>query len=282
MGIFCIDHQIVWTHHHLAGAIHSTVNNTMRARRARLCQTLWARERFSSSLRSTSESLISTAARGMIELQSVNPILYYKYFTNGTLATCPSCFAVGNRDIGRFMYQMICPVLERLQASVASDGAGTGTEIDFRSRGGLRAHDFRHRGGQPGGNRPEVLGVSSAPSGAGATAPRGGGSRRSADRRLGRLSARRAPVDQVARVLELFDTRYWDFTASTCPREAGGRSRLQAQLQLAAAELASPWAQARGAQAWAHRRKRPRRELPGMMLHQDGSSHEWVKVDGGT
>ena len=34
------------------------------------------------------------------------------------------------------------------------------------------------------------------------------------------------------------------------PREAGGRSRLQAQLQLAAAELASPWAQARGAHAW--------------------------------
>ena len=25
-----------------------------------------------------------------------------------------------------------------------------------------------------------------------------------------------------------------------------------------------------------HRRKRPRRALPGMMLHQDGSSHEWV------
>ena len=33
------------------------------------------------------------------------------------------------------------------------------------------------------------------------------------DRRLGRLAARRAPVDEVARVLELFDTRYWDFTA---------------------------------------------------------------------
>ena len=30
---------------------------------------------------------------------------------------------------------------------------------------------------------------------------------------MGRLSARRAPVDEVARVLELFDTRYWDFTA---------------------------------------------------------------------
>ncbi len=33
------------------------------------------------------------------------------------------------------------------------------------------------------------------------------------DRRLGRVSARRAPIDEVARVLELFDTRYWDFTA---------------------------------------------------------------------
>ena len=33
------------------------------------------------------------------------------------------------------------------------------------------------------------------------------------DRRLGWVSARRAPLDEVARVLALFDTRYWDFTA---------------------------------------------------------------------
>ena len=34
------------------------------------------------------------------------------------------------------------------------------------------------------------------------------------DRRLGRVSARRAPVDEVTRVLALFDTRYWDFLAA--------------------------------------------------------------------
>ena len=34
------------------------------------------------------------------------------------------------------------------------------------------------------------------------------------DRRLGRVSARRAPVDEVMRVLELFETRYPDFTAN--------------------------------------------------------------------
>ena len=28
----------------------------------------------------------------------------------------------------------------------------------------------------------------------------------------------------------------------------------------------------------AHRRKRPRRPVVGMMLHQDGSSHEWVAL----
>ena len=33
------------------------------------------------------------------------------------------------------------------------------------------------------------------------------------DRRLGRVSARRAPVDEVMRALELFETRYPDFTA---------------------------------------------------------------------
>src|SRR5512132_2713162 len=32
------------------------------------------------------------------------------------------------------------------------------------------------------------------------------------DRRLGTVSARRAPVDEVAGLLELFDTRYFDFT----------------------------------------------------------------------
>ncbi len=33
------------------------------------------------------------------------------------------------------------------------------------------------------------------------------------DRRLGRASARRAGVDEVLAVLDLFETRYWDFTA---------------------------------------------------------------------
>jgi hypothetical protein len=33
---------------------------------------------------------------------------------------------------------------------------------------------------------------------------------------LGKPSGRRVPVDTVMAVLELFDTRYWDFTAKHC------------------------------------------------------------------
>jgi hypothetical protein len=96
------------------------------------------------------------------------------------------------------------------------------------------------------------------------------------DRRLGRVSARRAPVDTVAQVLELFETRYWDFTAKhfhekLVAEHGFGLSYnwLRLSLQAHGKIKAAP---RRGA----HRRKRPRRPVVGMMLHQDGSSHEWV------
>lgn len=96
------------------------------------------------------------------------------------------------------------------------------------------------------------------------------------DRRLGRVSARRAPVDEVVRVLALFDTRYWDFTAKhfhekLVAEHGCKRSYNWVRLTLQARGRMRP-APRRGA----HRRKRPRRALPGMMVHQDGSRHEWV------
>ena len=96
------------------------------------------------------------------------------------------------------------------------------------------------------------------------------------DRRLGRVSARRAPVDEVMRVLELFDTRYWDYGVKhlheTLVAEHGfRRSYNWLRITLQAHGRVRP-APRRGA----HRRKRPRRPMVGMMLHQDGSRHAWV------
>lgn len=96
------------------------------------------------------------------------------------------------------------------------------------------------------------------------------------DRRLGKVSAHRVPVDTVMEVLELFDTRYFDFTArhffdKLVSDHGFTRSYNWVRLMLQARGRVRK-APRRGA----HRRKRPRRPLPGMMLHQDGSSHRWV------
>ena len=96
------------------------------------------------------------------------------------------------------------------------------------------------------------------------------------DRRLGKVSARRAAVDEVMTVLELFDTRYWDFGVkhlheTLVVHHGFQRSYNWLRLTLQAHGRVRP-APRRGA----HRRKRPRRPMVGMMLHQDGSRHEWV------
>jgi len=96
-----------------------------------------------------------------------------------------------------------------------------------------------------------------------------------ADARLGKPSARRAAVDEVARVLELFETRYFDFTVKhfheKLPEHGVGRSYTWTKNTLQAGGLVTQ-AKRRGQ----HRRKRARRPMVGMMLHQDGSRHEWV------
>ena len=80
---------------------------------------------------------------------------------------------------------------------------------------GLRLMKFEevygrtHRGGLSQTEAAEVLGVSERTFRRWRDRYEAEGADGLYDRRLGRLSARRAPVDEVARVLELFDTRYW-------------------------------------------------------------------------
>jgi len=95
------------------------------------------------------------------------------------------------------------------------------------------------------------------------------------DRRLGKKSARRAPLNEVMEVVALFKTDYRDFTVKHFHEKLPGykiyRSYTWTKKVLQEAGAVKP-APRRGA----HRRKRARRPLPGMMLHQDGSRHEWV------
>jgi transposase len=97
-----------------------------------------------------------------------------------------------------------------------------------------------------------------------------------ADRRLGRASARRAPVDELAWVAAMVRTRCWDSTAKhfheVMVREHGlARGYTWTKLALQRSGLLS-----KAPRRSAHRKKRPRRPLPGMLLFQDGSRHEWL------
>jgi hypothetical protein len=94
------------------------------------------------------------------------------------------------------------------------------------------------------------------------------------DLRLGQISARRAPVDEVVRLVNQYRDRYTGWTVkhfySKYRERKEPRSYNFVRLALQQAGLVAK-AKRRGA----HRRKRERKPLIGMMLHQDGSRHEW-------
>jgi transposase len=95
------------------------------------------------------------------------------------------------------------------------------------------------------------------------------------DKRLNQASARKAPVDEVLALCDRYRSRHIGWNVRhfyTWYRKGGGRrSYTWVKNQLQAARLA-PKAAKRGA----HRKQRERAALPGMILHQDGSTHPWV------
>ena len=98
------------------------------------------------------------------------------------------------------------------------------------------------------------------------------------DKRLSRASHRAAPVDEVMRMVDRYRTRHegWNVRHfySWYRRDGGERSYgwVKDHLQRAGAV---PKSKGRGK----HRKRRERAPWPGMLLHQDGSDHEWVEAE---
>jgi len=95
------------------------------------------------------------------------------------------------------------------------------------------------------------------------------------DKRLNQVSHRRAAVDEVMALTEQYRGGYEGWNArhfhTWYRREGGTRSYTWVKSRLQEAQLI-----ARGRRKAAHRKRRERSAMPGMMLHQDGSRHEWV------
>jgi transposase len=96
------------------------------------------------------------------------------------------------------------------------------------------------------------------------------------DRRIGKPSSRRAAVEEIARMLGLYERLYSDFTVKHFHEQLVKRHDYRlgytvTRLSLQGAGLVRP-----APRRSAHRKKRARRALIGMLLHQDGSRHEWL------
>jgi transposase len=97
------------------------------------------------------------------------------------------------------------------------------------------------------------------------------------DRRLGKASGKRVPVDREVEVEALYRARYEGFTAKHFHEHLVANHKFAWGYTWTKAFLQSKGLLERAKTRGAHRRKRPRRPLPGMMLHQDGSSHVWLQ-----
>src|SRR5215469_3232598 len=97
------------------------------------------------------------------------------------------------------------------------------------------------------------------------------------DRRRGQPSPKRVPLTTVEKVLGLYRDTYFDlnvrhFHEKLCEVHQVELSYTWVKMALQGAGLV-----ARGRKRGVHRRRRERRPRPGMLLHIDGSSHQWFQ-----
>jgi hypothetical protein len=96
------------------------------------------------------------------------------------------------------------------------------------------------------------------------------------DRRIGKVSPRRAPERELERMHELYRERYGDFTVKHFHEQLVRRHGYKLCYTVTRLSLQAAGLVAKAKRRGAHRKKRVRRPLPGMLLFQDGSTHRWI------
>jgi transposase len=97
------------------------------------------------------------------------------------------------------------------------------------------------------------------------------------DRRRGKPSPKRVPVATLERVLELYRERYFDLNVRHFHEKLSGEHEIELSYSWVKGVLQGAGLIARGRKRGQHRKRRPRRPLPGMLLHIDGSEHRWFQ-----
>jgi transposase len=104
-----------------------------------------------------------------------------------------------------------------------------------------------------------------------------GGFRGLFDRRRGKPSPKRVPMAVLERVLELYREKYFDFNLRHFHEKLASEHQIGLSYSWVRGVLQGAGLVGRGRQRGVHRKRRPRRPLPGMLLHIDGSRHQWFQ-----
>lgn len=99
------------------------------------------------------------------------------------------------------------------------------------------------------------------------------------DRRKGKPSPRQVPVETVEKVLGLYREKYFDFNVRHFHEKLREEHALQLSYTWVKLALQGAGLVEKGRKRGVHRKRRPRRPLPGMLLHMDGSKHTWFQDD---
>jgi hypothetical protein len=95
------------------------------------------------------------------------------------------------------------------------------------------------------------------------------------DRRKSKPSDRRVPVAKVEEVLGLFRDTYFDLNMRHFHEKLSEEHGIQLSYTFVQKALQGAGLVPRGRKRRKHRRRRERRPMPGMLLHIDGSKHQW-------
>jgi transposase len=99
------------------------------------------------------------------------------------------------------------------------------------------------------------------------------------DRRRRKPSILRIPMKTAEQVLALYQERYFDFSVLHFHEKLQKEHGIKVSYTWVKQALQGAGLVPRRGKRGPHRRRRPRRPLPGMLLHIDGSKHRWFQDD---
>jgi transposase InsO family protein len=97
------------------------------------------------------------------------------------------------------------------------------------------------------------------------------------DRRLGKPSPKRVPLETVAEVLRLYREKYAGFSVQHFHEKLEKAHKIKLSYTWVKKALQGAGLVEKEAKRGVHRKKRERRPIPGLLLHIDASKHQWFQ-----